>query len=76
MFLGIFFGSYLIDSSPPRKNTAGIVTESGNIGGSFDSSGFLGTRILLLLSHIIGFCDRNRGTFHDLSQTREVVAKK
>ena len=28
-----FFLLKLIDSSPPRKITAGIVTESGNIGG-------------------------------------------
>ena len=36
--------------------------------------GFSGAQISFLLSHIIGFCDRNRGSFHGLSQTRGVVA--
>ena len=61
-----------IGYQPPRKKTAGIVTESGKRGDGFS---FSGARISLLLSHISGFFfDRNRGPFHGLSQIRGVVA--
>ena len=60
-----------IGKQPTEKKHGWNCDGEWGMGGGFS---FSGAQISLLLSHKSGFCDRNRGSFHGLSQTRGVVA--